>query len=50
MKGRTAPDSLPEAPVTLSMFDPIRIGRDPSTGMMRVHEGQPADYRPLPPR
>jgi S-DNA-T family DNA segregation ATPase FtsK/SpoIIIE len=28
MKGRTAPDSLPEAPVTLSMFDPIRIGRD----------------------
>jgi S-DNA-T family DNA segregation ATPase FtsK/SpoIIIE len=28
MKGRTAPDSLPESPVTLSMFDPIRIGRD----------------------
>ena len=28
MKGRTAPDSLPEAPVTLSMFDPIRVGRD----------------------
>ena len=28
MKGSTAPDSLPEIPVTLSMFDPIRIGRD----------------------
>jgi KaiC/GvpD/RAD55 family RecA-like ATPase len=37
--------------VTTPIFpNPLRITRDPGTGTMRVHDAQPADYKPLPVR
>jgi KaiC/GvpD/RAD55 family RecA-like ATPase len=36
--------------VTTKRFEhPIRLGRDPQTGVLTVHEAQPAEYRPLDP-
>jgi hypothetical protein len=29
---------------------PIRIHRDGVTGAMRVHDAQPAEYKPFPPK
>jgi predicted ATP-dependent serine protease len=35
--------------VTTPRFEyPIRLGRDARTGVLTVHEAQPADYKPLP--
>jgi KaiC/GvpD/RAD55 family RecA-like ATPase len=37
--------------VTTPIFPyPIRVTRDPATGTMRPHQGQPAEYQPLTPR
>jgi hypothetical protein len=37
--------------VTTPIFPhPIRVARDAGTGTMRAHDGQPAEYKPLPPR
>jgi len=35
--------------VTTPRFEhPIRVGREPGTGVLIAHEAQPADYKPLP--
>src|SRR5207247_5758450 len=36
--------------VTTPRFEyPVRLGRDANTGVLAVHDAQPADYKPLPP-